>query len=69
MHLDQDARYLTALKLVSQIDQNLATGRHHYRDCDGRLLQDLGQVVHAILADALHNPPPPIGGRLGGGEE
>jgi len=60
MHLsaEQDARYLLALKLVAQIERNLATGRCQYRDRYGRLLQDLGQVVVAIVTDNLQEAKP-----------
>jgi len=45
--------YYAALKLVELIDQRLATGTGHYRDRNGRLLTDLGEVVQAIISGHL----------------
>jgi hypothetical protein len=50
---DQQARYMAALELVRAIDENLTTGRQHYRTKSGQLLRTLDEVVRAILADNL----------------
>ena len=50
---DQQARYMAALALVQAIDENLATGRQHYRTKSGHLLRTLDEVVRAIMADNL----------------
>ena len=50
---DQAARYQAALDLVALIDENLSTGRQHYRTKSGQLLRTLDEVVRAILADNL----------------
>ncbi|GAB4535486.1 MAG: hypothetical protein Kow0063_19830 [Anaerolineae bacterium] len=50
---DADARYAAALKLVQAIDHNLRNGTQHYYDTQGRLLQTLDEVIHAMLNDSL----------------
>ena len=50
---DQETRYLAALALVQIIDENLTTGRQHYRTRSGQLLRTLDEVIRAILADNL----------------
>ena len=50
---DADARYAAALQLVQVIDHNLQKGTHHYYDTQGRLLNTLDEVVHALLTDSL----------------
>jgi hypothetical protein len=53
-HSDEaDARYAAALKLVQTIDHNLQKGTRHYYDTQGRLLNTLDEVIHAMLADSL----------------
>ena len=49
----QAATYAASLQLVAVIDDNLATGRVHYRTRSGRLLRTLDEVVRAILAGNL----------------
>jgi hypothetical protein len=50
---EADARYAAALKLVQTIDHNLQKGTCHYYDTQGRLLNTLDEVIHAMLADSL----------------
>jgi len=50
---EQAAVYAAALQLIEHIDENLATGRCHYRTKSGKLLRTLDEVVRAILADNL----------------
>lgn len=50
---DADARYAAALRLVQAIDHNLRNGTQHYYDTQGRLLQTLDEVIHAMLSDSL----------------
>jgi hypothetical protein len=50
---DADDRYAAALKLVQIIDHNLRNGTQHYYDVQGRLLQTLDEVIHAMLNDSL----------------
>ncbi len=50
---DADARYAAALKLVQAIDRNLQYGTQHYYDTQGRLLNTLDEVIHAMLTDSL----------------
>jgi hypothetical protein len=50
---DADARYAAALKVVQAIDRNLRTGTRHYYDTQGRLLNTLDEVIHALLTDTL----------------
>jgi hypothetical protein len=50
---EADARYAAALKLVQTIDHNLQKGTRHYYDTQGRLLNTLDEVIHAMLADSL----------------
>lgn len=45
--------YVTALKLVEQIDRGLRLGLKHYRTRAGELLTTLDEVVRAILDDNL----------------
>jgi hypothetical protein len=45
--------YLDCLILVAVIDDNLTTGRAHYRNRAGRLLLTLDEVVLAILKNDL----------------
>lgn len=47
------ASYAVSLLLVADIDEDLTSGRHHYRNRAGGLLLALDQVVNAILADDL----------------
>lgn len=51
--VEREARYYAALKLVAQIDDDLARGIRHYRDRAGRLLTTLDEVTRAILSDDL----------------
>jgi hypothetical protein len=50
---DADARYAAALKLVQAIDHNLRNGTQHYYDTQGKLLNSLDEVIHAMLTDSL----------------
>lgn len=50
---EADARYAAALKLVQAIDHNLQKGTRHYYNTQGRLLNTLDEVIHALLADGL----------------
>lgn len=50
---DADARYAAALKLVQAIDRDLRNGTRHYYDIQGRLLNTLDEVIHALLTDTL----------------
>jgi hypothetical protein len=50
---DADARYAAALKVVQAIDRNLRNGTCHYYDTQGRLLNTLDEVIHALLTDTL----------------
>lgn len=50
---EQAAVYAAGLQLVEVIDDNLATGRVHYRTKAGKLLLTLEEVVRAILAGKL----------------
>lgn len=51
-----NACYEAALQLVQRIDDNLVTGRQHYRDRDGQLLQHFDQVLIAIIEGNLELP-------------
>jgi hypothetical protein len=55
---DADARYAAALKLVQAIDRNLQYGTQHYYDTEGRLLNTLDEVIHAMLTDSLASGKP-----------
>lgn len=55
---DADARYEAALKLVQAIDHNLKNGTQHYYDTQGKLLQTLDEVIHAVLTDSLATGKP-----------
>lgn len=50
---DEEDRYYAALSLVERIDEDLETGRRHYRDSEGLLLGNLDEVVRAILNNEL----------------
>jgi hypothetical protein len=50
---DADARYAAALKLVQAIDRNLSNGTEHYYNTQGKLLNTLDEVIHAMLTDSL----------------
>lgn len=52
------ASYAASLLLVADIDEDLTTGRRHYRNRAGGLLKTLDQVVRAILADDLMENEP-----------
>ena len=47
------AAYYAALELVAGIEENLASGRHHYRAKSGELLVTLDEVVNAIVNHQL----------------
>ena len=53
---EKEATYNAALKLVAQIDEDLAKGIRHYRTKSGQLLTTLDQVINAILEDNLLLP-------------
>jgi len=48
-----DSTYHTASAAVQQIEENLKSGRRHYRTKDGKLLEELDQVLLAITEDNL----------------
>ena len=43
------AAYYAALELVTCIDQNLVSGRRHYRTKNGVLLTTLDEVINAMI--------------------
>jgi len=47
------AAYYAALELVAGIEENLASGRRHYRAKNGELLVTLDEVVNAIVNHRL----------------
>lgn len=49
------ASYAASLLLVADIDADLTTGRHHYRNRAGGLLLALDEVVRAIIDNDLLN--------------
>jgi hypothetical protein len=46
--IEREAAYGLALTLVRQIDNDLKSGRKHYRDRTGVLLLSLGEVLAAL---------------------
>lgn len=50
---EQEVNFLSALELVSRIDEDLTRGVKHYRTKTGELLTTLDLVVVAILSDNL----------------
>lgn len=49
--------FTRALHAVEAIDADLASGRHHYRNRDGRLLTRLDEVVRALIDGELMAGP------------
>jgi soluble cytochrome b562 len=45
--------YLASLEAVGWIDEKLRTGRMHFRDGDGRLIETLDDAVRALDAGKL----------------
>lgn len=52
-NVHHEARYQAALVFVNTVDENLTTGRRHYRSRAGVLLQTLDEIVRALLAGEL----------------
>lgn len=52
------ACYAASLALVAGIDEDLTSGRRHYRNRAGRLLVTLDQVIEAIVNDDLMEAEP-----------
>lgn len=50
---ERNATYKSACLLAHQIEYNLDSERHHYRNRAGHLLTTLDEVVSAILNDDL----------------
>ena len=53
---ERETAYYAALKLVSQIDEDLTRGTRHYRNKAGTLLTTLDEVIRAILDNDLLMP-------------